>query len=196
MAKLYTRKGDKGDTSLFDGSAVRKDDPRVEAYGQIDELNAHLGLAASMAGDDPADPEVRLLRDRLVEIQHRLFVIGSALATPDGSRKQTVIPQLGPEEAALLETWIDEACNKVPPLREFVLTGGDRLACQFHVCRTVCRRAERNVVALTGQSPIPEQVIVYLNRLGDLLFAWARWVNHHRGQPEEPWDRQRGTGKA
>jgi cob(I)alamin adenosyltransferase len=195
MAKLYTRKGDKGDTSLFDGTTVRKNDLRVEAYGQVDELNAHIGMAACMAGEDAADDETRLLQDRLVEIQHRLLVIGSVLATPPGLAQKSNAPMLATQEASLLETWIDEACASPPPLREFILPGGCRLACQLHVCRTVCRRAERKVVALAGQSPIPEQVVIYLNRLGDLLFAWARWISHHRGQPEERWDRHKGVKK-
>ncbi len=187
MAKLYTRRGDGGETSLFDGTIVRKDDLRVETYGQVDELNAHIGRAAGMADAD--DAETRLLRERLFEVQHRLFVIGAVLATPDGSKAQAKIPKPTAEEVAVLEMWIDEACAGLPPLRVFVLPGGCPLACQLHVCRTVCRRAERSVAALAAHAPTSPHVLVYINRLGDLLFAWSRRANHLAGVREEPWNK-------
>lgn len=191
MAKLYTRRGDGGETVLFDGTTVRKDDLRVEAYGQVDELNAHIGQAASMAAAGAAGPEISVVGERLVEVQRRLLVIGAVLATPDGSRAQAKIPKLAAEDVAVLERWIDEACEGLPPLREFVLPGGRPLACQLHVCRTVCRRAERRVVAFAGHAPMAPHVLVYLNRLGDLLFAWARRANHCSGMAEERWEGSR-----
>lgn len=187
MAKLYTRKGDTGDTVLFDGTRVKKDDERVETYGLIDELNAHLGLAVSLAERAGGLAPVKTIRDRLTQLQHELFSIGADLATPlESPRREKVSPATA-EQASRLESWIDEAAAAAGPLKSFVLPGGDPLACQLHVCRTVCRRAERGVVTLASHARINPQLLIYLNRLSDLLFAWARLINHLAGVSDTPW---------
>jgi len=180
--KLYTRGGDTGETSLFDGTRVAKDDIRVAAYGEVDELNAVLGWCA--AGGD-------LFKQRIVEIQEDLFVVGSELATPPDSPAAGKIPMLAADRAAHLEGWIDQACSSVPPLRHFVLPGGTELASRLHVARTCCRRAERAVVTLARSTALRSEVIIYLNRLGDLLFAWARQANGEAGCPDVLWVPQR-----
>ncbi len=182
--KLYTRTGDSGETSLFDGSRVPKDNARVSAYGELDELNALLGWCRCT----PGTPEIL---SHLQVIQSDLFVLGAELATPPDSRNLTRLVLLGEAEHRRLESWIDEAAGAVPPLRTFILPGGAELAARLHVARTCCRRAERTVVALSHLSSVRPDVIVYLNRLGDLLFAWARQANHDSGTADIPWTSQR-----
>lgn len=183
--KIYTRTGDNGETSLFDGSRVRKDHLRVAAYGDVDELNSHLGLAAWMAGERGA--EWAVLKQRLSHIQAELFTLGSDLATPEDSRKRERIPVATIEHAQRFEEWIDEAFAAVEPLKSFVLPAGDGLAAQLHICRTVSRRAERSIVSLAQTEPVSPQILTYVNRLSDLLFAWARWANTLAGVADVPW---------
>lgn len=179
--KLYTRAGDEGFTSLFDGQRVRKDDPRVEAYGTVDELNSLLGACRAACEDDR-------LAQRIAAVQDHLFRIGADLATPTtASNLRPKVPVVQTELIAELERWIDEAVQASPPLKTFILPGGTELATRLHVARTTCRRAERRVVELVVDHRASEQVLVYLNRLGDLLFAWARWANHLAGVPDTPW---------
>lgn len=178
--KLYTRTGDEGETSLFDGSRVTKDDARVAAYGDVDELNAVLGWVRAQAGPG-------LIGQRVEAVQHEMFVLGSELATPPDSAASQRIPHLGAEAVDRLETWIDEATAAVAPLRQFILPGGGESASRLHVARTVCRRAERSVIALSRRTAVPPIVVIYLNRLSDLLFAWARQANHEAGQPDILW---------
>jgi cob(I)alamin adenosyltransferase len=192
VARLYTRKGDDGGTVLFDGTRVRKDDPRVAAYGEVDELNAHLGAAAAMTIPRGADPSAKALHDRLVQIQHELFAIGAELATPVESPRQARLGKVTSEQVSRLESWIDEAAAATPPLSVFILPGGDPLACELHVCRTVCRRAERRVVTLSAQTCVNPRILAYLNRLSDLLFAWARFANHLAGVADRPWVKSGG----
>jgi cob(I)alamin adenosyltransferase len=178
--KIYTRTGDQGDTSLI-GSRVRKDDPRVVAYGEVDELNAALGLAKAEAAD-------AALADLLRGIQKDLFAIGARLADP-ASR---ALEARGKEPVTAgrideLERAIDQSEADLPPLRSFILPGGNRLGASLHVARTVCRRAERCVVSLSAQTSIDPLVLVYLNRLSDLLFVLARLANHRAGCTEDPW---------
>lgn len=188
--KLYTRKGDDGQTSLFNGQQVRKDDLRVETYGTIDELNAQIGVAvANLRGAAGAYQE---LEKRLLQIQSELFTLGAELATPPGGETAR-IPSVVADDSKRLEKWIDDACDPVPPIRVFVLPGGSLLAAQLHVSRTVCRRAERLVVTLAAQAPINPEIIIYLNRLSDLLFAWARYANHLAGIADIPWVNPRGA---
>lgn len=193
--KLYTKFGDDGGTALFDGARVLKCDGRVASYGEVDELNAHIGLAVAMLSERQA---VRsnseavalsgvLMMERLTEIQSALFSIGAELATPMDSPQRGKICELSAAMAARLEGWIDEACASTPEIRAFVLPGGDVCAAQLHVCRTVCRRAERAVVALMQTERLNGQVVVYLNRLSDLLFAWARQMNHLTGAGDVEW---------
>lgn len=188
--KLYTRQGDDGRTSLFDGRRVPKCDPRVDAYGCVDELNAFLGLAA--AGIPPQAPEpIRTLHERILAIQHELFSLGAELATPPDSARIERIAPVSTGQAERLESWIDQASAPVPPLKTFVLPGGDALAARLHVCRTVCRRAERAVVSLAAREPVRAEVLVYLNRLSDLFFAWARLSNHVAGIRDVAWENPR-----
>ena len=177
--KIYTRTGDAGETSLFDGTRARKDDARVEAYGDVDELNAWLGLAwASRLDPDLADEVLHLQRD--------LFALGAQLADPaDRLAPRVTKAVIGDEAVARLEQWIDRLDTELPPLRKFILAGGSPAGAALHVARTVCRRAERRIVALT---PAVDPVLVrYVNRLSDLLFVLARVVNQRAGVAESEW---------
>jgi cob(I)alamin adenosyltransferase len=177
--KIYTRTGDTGDTSLFDGTRVRKSEPRVEAYGDVDELNACLGLArASGADQDIADELIRLQRD--------LFALGAQLADPGEKIAARVTKAaLGDDDVARLEQLIDRYEAELPALRRFILAGGSPAGAALHVARAVCRRAERRMVAL---EPAVDAVLVrYVNRLSDLLFVLARAVNHRSGAVETEW---------
>lgn len=181
--KLYTKTGDDGTTGLFGGERVSKNHPRVTAYGEVDELNAAIGVVLANVGREP--PEVdRAFVQRLTEMQGDLFVLGAELATPN---PRGSVPTIRASDVERIERWIDEAVAPVPPLRTFILPGGTALAAHLHLARTVCRRAERAVVGLAGETKLDANVIVYLNRAGDLLFAWARWINHRAGQAETPW---------
>jgi len=180
--KIYTRTGDAGETALFGGGRVSKDHPRVAAYGAVDELNAAVGWAASQVADEA-------LCERLALLQHDLFTIGAALAAApreDGERHPH-LPPLPVHRPAEMESWIDEAASELPELREFVLPGGTPGAAALHQARTICRRAERMVVHLALHEAVEEDVIVYLNRLSDLLFSLARLANHRAGEPDVTW---------
>ena len=177
--KIYTRTGDAGETSLFGGTRVSKADSRVDAYGEVDELNAWLGLARA-AGLDPD------LDQPLVRIQQDLFALGAQLADP-GERiaERVVKASLTESDVGRLESLIDRLESELPPLRRFILAGGAHAGAALHVARTVCRRAERRMVSLT---PAPDAVLIkYVNRLSDLLFVLARVANHRAGVPEIEW---------
>ena len=177
--KIYTRTGDTGDTSLFDNSRVSKADPRVDAYGEVDELNAWLGFvrAGGLQPDLDAD---------LIHIQRDLFAVGAQLADPSERLADRVTKAfVSDADVARLEALIDRLEQDVPPLTRFILAGGVQPGAALHVARTVCRRAERRIVALT---PAPDPLLVrYMNRLSDLLFVLARVVNHRARQPETEW---------
>jgi cob(I)alamin adenosyltransferase len=177
--KIYTKTGDKGDTKLFDGTQVRKDDARVDAYGEVDELNACVGAAAAFLED-------AVLKALLTDIQRDLFSIGAELADPRhrGSKTKS---KLDAARIATLEETIDRFETELPPLRQFILAGGSPPGAMLHVARTVCRRAERRVVALAGQADVDLRAVEYLNRLSDFLFVLARLVNQRQGQQEIPW---------
>ena len=186
---IYTRTGDSGDTGLFGGTRVGKDDVRVEAYGTVDELNAVLGTACAQAGDSE-------LKELLLGFQDALFRLGADLATPDeaSTRKGRItIERFPAERAAALEPLIDRFEEELPPLQNFILPGGDPLAAALHLGRVVCRRAERRCVALArleaseGRTPLNPEIVRYLNRLSDLLFVLARVANHRRNVPDIPW---------
>jgi cob(I)alamin adenosyltransferase len=182
---LYTRTGDRGETSLADGSRVRKDHPRIEAYATLDELNSHLGLARSVCRDKALD-------ERVADVQRELFLVGCelALGVAFADQPETAVTE---EMVQRLERWIDESCAVVPDLHRFILPAGDELACRLHVARTVCRRAERRIVALSHTAPVADRTVKYVNRLSDLLFAWARQANHAAGVGDVEVDmRQRG----
>ena len=178
--KIYTKTGDRGDTRLFDGTKVRKDDERVEAYGCVDELNSFIGAAASFT-DDGA------LRDMLAAIQKDLFSVGAQLADPGFKDRSGAKFHLSAERISALETAIDTFETELPPLRQFILSGGGQAGAMLHVARTVCRRAERQVVNLSEKLEVNPDLIVYLNRLSDFLFVMARVVNHRQGKQEIPW---------
>jgi cob(I)alamin adenosyltransferase len=175
--KIYTKTGDAGETGLFGGGRVPKDDPRVQAYGDVDELNATLGFAASL---DPAGFEA----DFLQSAQRDLFAIGAELATPNAAK---VRAQLGPERVSAIEQIIDKHDATLTPLKNFILPGGTPKAAAFHVARTTCRRAERAVVTLARDEHINPVIIHYLNRLSDLLFVLARAVNRQAGRADIAW---------
>lgn len=180
-SRIYTRGGDAGDTSLVDGTRVPKDADRVEAYGEIDEANAWVGAARAWV-DDP-------LLDRALElVQHRLYNCSSNLASPPGAGFQP--PQISEEDLAFLEQAIDRFEEKTGPLTSFVLSGGDRAAALLHVARTVCRRAERRVVALKRSEAVDALVLKFLNRSSDFLFAAARYANWVAGTEDVSWDKE------
>lgn len=184
--KIYTRTGDRGETGLFGGQRVRKDHARVEAYGDVDELNSVLGVVAGRLG---AEGQAEMVRG-IQRIQADLFVIGANLATPrpeDGGRENAHVPVLPDGRVADLERWIDAAEEELEPLRTFVLPGGGEAAAHLHLARTVCRRAERRCVSLAHEAHIEEAMIVYLNRLSDLLFTLARLANRRAGVADVPW---------
>lgn len=180
--KIYTRTGDEGDTSLFGGTRVRKADPRVDAYGEVDELNAWLGLARVRL--DPADG-LPIVDDALVQIQRDLFALGATLADPRNRIDRVAKATLTDEDVTRLEHLIDELEAGLPPLRRFILPGGATAGATLHVARTVCRRAERRMVSL--QPPVDALALRYVNRLSDLLFVMARAANRHAGVAETEW---------
>jgi cob(I)alamin adenosyltransferase len=181
--RIYTRSGDEGKTGLFGGQRVSKDSPRVEAYGTVDEANAFIGIVRSLLAED--DP----LQERLAKVQSDLFVVGADLATPEveGKTLSYHIPRVREGDATRLEQWIDEAEDELEPMKTFILPSGVPAAAYLHLGRTVCRRAERRVVTLAHTDTISPHIRVYLNRLSDLLFVWARLVNARAGVRETPW---------
>lgn len=180
--KIYTKTGDRGDTGLFGGGRVAKSHPRVDAYGEVDELNAALGLARAI------EPMPRI-DEVLVPIQRDLFAIGALLATPDldKMRQHLEKARVDASRVAQLEQAIDDADRELEPLRSFIVPGGSPKAASLHLARTVCRRAERRVVELTQSEEIPELTIHYLNRLSDLLFTLARLATKRAGVGEVTW---------
>ena len=180
--KIYTRRGDRGETDLFGSGRVPKDHLRVEAYGAVDELNASLGSCAVAT----AEPD---LRASIEAIQRELFVLGAYLATPE-ARHRDAMGMHEPSDVAIaaLEAKIDAFESELPPLERFVLPGGTAAAAAFHVARTVCRRAERVAVALDHHEPLAPDAIGYLNRLSDLLFVMARVANRRAGVSDVEWE--------
>jgi len=178
--KIYTKTGDRGDTRLFDGTTVRKHNERVEAYGDVDELNSFIGAAASFLKDTS-------LISMLAEVQKDLFSVGAQLADPGFKQQTRAKFQIPRERITALEKAIDSFETELPPLRQFIIAGGGSGGALLHVARTVCRRAERRVVGLSEKVEINPIVIEYLNRLSDFLFVMARVVNHREGKEETPW---------
>ncbi|HZS62015.1 MAG TPA: cob(I)yrinic acid a,c-diamide adenosyltransferase [Gemmatimonadaceae bacterium] len=180
--RIYTRTGDEGDTGLFGGGRVLKDDPRVEAYGAVDELNAFIGMARAIEAMPRID-------EVLAPIQRDLFGLGAILATPDlvKMQEQLAKARIDNERIAQLERAIDTGEEELEPLKAFILPGGTPKAAALHVARTVCRRAERRVVHLQQTVSVPPLVTIYLNRLSDLLFVLARVANRRAGAGEVTW---------
>jgi cob(I)alamin adenosyltransferase len=182
--KIYTRTGDSGQTSLLGGTRVSKDHLRIEAYGTVDELNSHLGMLRDLSRVQHGE--------RVMAIQQTLFSIGSRLAAgSEEEAEQYKVPAVGEDDIAQLEKDMDAMDAELEPMRNFILPGGHPAVSQAHICRTVCRRAERRVVQLAAHEAIPETVVRYLNRLSDLLFVMARHLGKVNGVPDIPW-RPRG----
>lgn len=177
--KIYTKTGDTGTTSLLSGQRVDKCHLRIESYGTIDELNANLGVLR-------AHVEETSVKEDLIRIQTQLFTIGSNLATLPGDHK-IKLPHFEAAEIEYLEQRMDEMDAELPPMRHFLLPGGHVAVAQCHVCRTVCRRAERLVIQLSRENSIAPDFIRYLNRLSDYLFVLSRSLSHHLGVEETPW---------
>lgn len=177
--KIYTKTGDSGETGLFGGKRLPKDDLRIEAYGTVDELNAHIGLLrdAEISSQDV---------DNLLEIQDRLFTIGSILAS-DPEKDNLKVPEISDGDVLRLESDMDRMDETLPEMRAFVLPGGHPIVSQCHVTRCVCRRAERRVVSLAAVSAIDPIIIRYLNRLSDYLFVLSRWITRQKKATETPW---------
>lgn len=183
MVKIYTKTGDRGETGLFDGSRVPKYAPRVEAYGEVDELNAALGMVLSFIRDDEE------LRSCLLQVQRDLFVVGAHLADPTArvEAKRGDKASLTEQKVTQLEHWIDQCEEQLAPLRQFILPGGSKGGATLHYARTVCRRAERRIVALREQVDVSPVILTYMNRLSDFLFVAARLENARQHRPEIPW---------
>ena len=182
--RIYTRRGDEGDTGLFGGARVSKDHPRLHAYGTVDELNSFLGAAR-------AQTRIPATAERLATIQGDLFAIGASLArpAPEKGRRQPRVPEVPAERVAEMEAWMDEADAALSRLRNFILPAGTPAAAALHVARSVCRRAERTTVSLAARDTIDEGILPYLNRLSDLLFVLARFENHAAGEGDEAWEK-------
>lgn len=178
--KIYTKTGDAGTTGLFGGQRVSKTDPQIECTGSIDELNAAVGLAAVAAPGE--------LAAMLREVQAELFVIGSHLGCPDPLHPPAHLPPLSDASIGRLENQIDAAEATLQPLRNFILPGGSEAAARLHMARTVCRRAERAVIAFAKIQLLPPVITIYLNRLSDWLFVQARWANKQAGVPDLIWN--------
>jgi len=178
--KIYTRTGDAGETGLFGGARVGKDDPRVEAYGTIDELNACLGVVRTLRASAETD-------ESLLQIQTDLFTLGAELACLPGKEDKLRMDLLSDADITRLEGWIDRSEAPLEPLKNFVLPGGCASAAELHRARTVCRRAERRTLSASRTSPVRPEIVIYLNRLSDLLFVLARYENHLAGLSDIPW---------
>lgn len=194
LNRIYTRAGDQGQTRLVGGQRIPKDDARIECYGTVDELNAFLGTARVTAEElSPRFQPLVAFAHTLKRLQHELFNLGSILATlpEDVHPKQPTITAV---DVGRLEQEIDAANETLPALRSFVLPGSSRLEAELHVCRTICRRAERLLISLAAAASVPPETIQYLNRLSDALFVWSRWVNRVTGYPETLWEPNAAAG--
>jgi cob(I)alamin adenosyltransferase len=189
ITRVYTRRGDRGETDLVGAERTPKDAPRIEAYGTVDELNAAIGAVrafnAAEIGRAPACGELDAVLRRL---QSELFDLGAELATPASAWQEGMF-RIGAAEVTALEQLMDRCQEDLAPLHSFILPGGGRVSALLHVARTVCRRAEREVVRLMQHEEIGEQPLAYLNRLSDLLFVLSRWIGHHLGEQEYLWER-------
>ena len=189
ITRVYTRTGDGGETALVGGRRVAKDAPRIEAYGTIDELNAVLGLARVFNAEQlDRGEKYRWLDEVLRKMQNELFDLGSELATPADAVYEGMW-RVGEREVTALERLIDECQKDLAPLKSFVLPGGGRVGGFLHQARTVCRRAERLILALSRVEPIGDGPLMYVNRLSDALFVLSRWVGRHLGETEYLWAR-------
>lgn len=189
ITRVYTRRGDRGDTDLVGGPRVPKDSPRIDAYGTVDELNATLGVARALnAVEIKRHKACRELDAILKRLQNELFDLGSELATPPQAFQEGMF-RVGKPEVDALERVMDRCQKDLTPLKSFVLPGGGRLSAALHVSRTVCRRAERDVLRLMRREDVGEWPLAYVNRLSDLLFVLSRWIGHHLKEDEFLWER-------
>jgi len=193
ITRVYTRTGDKGTTALVGGKRVPKDSPRIATYGTVDELNSVLGLARVFNEERLKEGEKhRWLDEVFRRLQNQLFDLGSELATPEDAMYEGM-HRIGESEVKELEALMDRCQKDLPPLKSFTLPGGGRISGLLHQCRTVCRRAEREIVALSRVEPVSEGVLRYVNRLSDLFFVLSRWVGRHLGETEYLWERGLAT---
>ncbi len=185
--KIYTKTGDKGQTSLFTGQRVAKNDPFIEALGTVDECNSAIGAALSLL---PSNEKFDTVRDQLVLIQHTLFDLGAAVATPRTRANPSKIEKtrFDHDGVELLEKWIDQWSEQLPELHSFILPGGHPAGAMLHLARSICRRVERIVFPLHNNGDVSDHVIIYLNRLSDYLFMASRYVNHLSQAPELTWE--------
>jgi cob(I)alamin adenosyltransferase len=189
ITRVYTRTGDRGETALVGGKRVPKDSLRIEAYGTIDELNSIVGLARAFNEEKLADGEAhRFLDTVLRQIQDELFDLGSELATPPDFFQEGMY-RISESEVKKIEQLIDECQKELEPLKSFVLPGGGRIGAYLHQCRTVCRRAEREILRLSRAEELSEWPIKYVNRLSDLFFVLSRWISKKTGKDEYLWQR-------
>jgi cob(I)alamin adenosyltransferase len=189
ITKVYTRTGDKGETALVGGKRVPKDSPRIDAYGTIDELNSVVGLARVFNEESLDAGEAHQFLDGvLCQIQDELFDLGSELATPPEFFKEGMY-RVSQNEIERIEKLIDQCQKDLEPLKSFILPGGGRIGAYLHQCRTVCRRAEREILRLSRAEEINDSVIKYVNRLSDLFFVLSRWISKQTGEPEYLWQR-------
>ena len=189
--KVYTKTGDKGETSLAYGKRISKDHPRVQAYGTVDELNSLMGIVRCFNLEKPASIRRDKLEIILQNIQQRLFDIGSILATDPKSAPETM-PSVAEENVAWLEIVIDAMNEELPPLNSFILPGGSSVNAFLHQCRTVCRRAERDIVSLNREEDIDSNLLAYINRLSDALFVFSRWTASTMDEKEFLWEPGKG----
>jgi cob(I)alamin adenosyltransferase len=178
--KIYTRKGDDGSTGLLGGTRVPKHHSRIEAYGNVDELNSYLGVVRDLISHTPH-------ANFILVVQERLFTLGSHLALDPEHIGKMALPELSESDTEILENAMDEMDQRLPEMRNFILPGGHLAVSHCHVARCICRRAERSVVFLAEQSPVPEVGLKYLNRLSDYLFVLTRMLSHELGAEEKPW---------
>jgi cob(I)alamin adenosyltransferase len=189
ITRVYTRTGDRGETALVGGQRVPKDSPRIEAYGTIDELNSIVGLARVFNEERLAQGEAHTHLDEVLRrVQEELFDLGSELATPPDF-PHGIEFRVGAAEIKALERLMDECQKELQPLPSFILPGGGKIAAYLHQCRTVCRRAEREILRLSRTEKVDESVIKYVNRLSDLFFVLARWIGARSGEKEYLWER-------
>jgi cob(I)alamin adenosyltransferase len=189
ITKVYTRTGDRGETALVGGKRLPKDAPRIEAYGTIDELNSIVGLARVFNEEKLSAGDAHRFLDLVLrQIQDELFDLGSELATPEDFSYPGMY-RVSEREVKKLEQLIDECQKELGPLKSFVLPGGGRIGAYLHQCRTVCRRAERDILRLSRAEPLSEWPLKYVNRLSDLFFVLSRWISKQTGQQEYLWQR-------
>ncbi len=188
ITRVYTRRGDRGETDLVGGARVAKDSARIDAYGSVDELNAAIGVVRALHASGRRSAKARELDDVLRRLQNELFDLGGELATPPDAFQPGMF-RVGAAEVTALEEIMDRCQKDLAPLKSFVLPGGGPVSAFLHVARTVCRRAERDVLRLMRHEDVGEWPLAYLNRLSDLLFVLSRWVGKHRGEKEFLWER-------